>query len=154
MKSAWTRYLNWCRQNAARMRALPEWHDDDGFASRWLYPSTPALVPCEMKILASYCWLSDRAGMVWLTNQRLIFKRTVWNLWLGTKNLDLPREQIVLVRRRSRLRSLLSYPFFGSFEIKTANGKTYVIQAMKAERWVEELSKTTPDASKSDPTPM
>ena len=96
----------------------------------------------------------SRVGMLWLTDQRLIFRTDrastllsrpplFSRLWLWSQNtttLDLARDDIAATIGRPHLRFL--YPpgsLYKVFEIRDRQGRTFLLKAAQMPRWLTEL---------------
>jgi hypothetical protein len=145
---AWRRSLNASRETA------PVWTKSEKPLVGWLDPTEPDLAPGENRVfvglaIATRGWWDLRGGIgsLWLTDRRLIFQRPRGKASpIEPRRIEIPRNEMRSVAVRSLWRSLMSGgPFLGSFEVKTTDGKTYVVNTAKASNWVSELSATQED---------
>ena len=150
LRSTWQRYIAWRRGQNARYSAIPRWQEGQTPLVGFAQLKAPELEPGEQPVLASLATLSggwwsnlgQGYGALWLTDRRLIFHHQRFKFSFAPSYIELRREEIAQVGSRSILRSLLSIPFLGSFEVRTQAGKRYVFQAWRAGRWVEEINAT------------
>jgi hypothetical protein len=151
----WSRFLAWRRKNkeryAERYAVIPLWVDDapTGLVLGLFPPTPPALEPGEQRRLASLGSISRGSwdfrrtvGSLWLTDRRLIFLSTAWTRFpFGRKRVEIRREEIISTQLRSSIRSVASpFIFLRTFQLRTADGKSYLVQAHKASLWVNELN--------------
>jgi hypothetical protein len=116
-----------------------------GFLER----GAPRLEAGEKPVLATMASVTGRwwgslrfgVGTLWLTDRRLIFQHQRLRLNFAPTRIEVERDQIISVRRRSMLHSVLGIPFMGSLEVRVTGGKRYNFQVMKANVWVAELTR-------------